>query len=37
VCSSDLAANDLVHPNKAGYIIMEQLAEKAIKKALIEE
>jgi lysophospholipase L1-like esterase len=31
------AANDLVHPNKAGYIIMEQLAEKAIKKALIEE
>ena len=28
------AANDLVHPNKAGYLVMEELAEKAIKKAL---
>ncbi|EDP72775.1 lipolytic enzyme, G-D-S-L family protein [Flavobacteriales bacterium ALC-1] len=28
------AANDLVHPNKAGYLVMEGLAEKAIKKAL---
>ena len=28
------AANDLVHPNKAGYLIMEKLAEQAIKKAL---
>ena len=28
------AANDLVHPNKAGYLVMEKLAEKAIAKAL---
>ena len=28
------AANDLVHPNKAGYLVMEELAEQAIKKAL---
>ena len=28
------AANDLVHPNKAGYLVMEKLAEQAIKKAL---
>ena len=28
------AANDLVHPNKEGYLVMEILAEKAIKKAL---
>ncbi|MFT5250307.1 MAG: lysophospholipase L1-like esterase [bacterium] len=28
------AADDLVHPNKAGYLVMEKLAEKAIKKAL---
>jgi lysophospholipase L1-like esterase len=28
------AANDLVHPNKAGYLVMEELAEKAIMKAL---
>ena len=28
------AANDLVHPNKAGYLVMEKLVEKAIKKAL---
>jgi len=28
------AANDLVHPNKAGYLVMEKLAEKAIEKAL---
>ena len=27
-------ANDLVHPNKAGYLVMEKLAEIAIKKAL---
>ncbi len=27
-------ANDLVHPNKAGYLVMEKLAEKAINKAL---
>ncbi len=26
-------ANDLVHPNLAGYLVMEKLAEKAIKKA----
>ena len=28
------AENDLVHPNKEGYLVMEILAEKAIKKAL---
>ncbi len=28
------AANDLVHPNKAGYLVMEKLAQKAIDKAL---
>ena len=28
------AENDLVHPNKAGYLVMEKLAEQAIKKAL---
>jgi lysophospholipase L1-like esterase len=28
------AADDLVHPNKAGYLMMEKLAEKAINKAL---
>jgi lysophospholipase L1-like esterase len=28
------AANDLVHPNKAGYAVMEKLVEQAIKKAL---
>ena len=28
------AADDLVHPNKAGYLVMEKLAEKAINKAL---
>ena len=28
------AANDLVHPNKAGYLVMEKLVEKAIDKAL---
>ena len=28
------AANDLVHPNKTGYLVMEQLAQKAIDKAL---
>ena len=28
------AANDLVHPNKAGYLVMEKLAEEAIEKAL---
>ena len=28
------AANDLVHPNKAGYLVMEKLAEDAIEKAL---
>ena len=28
------AANDLVHPNINGYLVMEKLAEKAIKKAL---
>ena len=28
------AANDLVHPNKAGYLVMEKLAEEAIDKAL---
>ena len=28
------AADDLVHPNKKGYLVMEQLAEKAIEKAL---
>ena len=28
------AANDLVHPNKDGYLVMEQLVEKAIDKAL---
>ena len=28
------AANDLVHPNKDGYLVMEKLAEIAIKKAL---
>jgi len=28
------AADDLVHPNKAGYLVMEKLAEKAIDKAL---
>ena len=27
-------ANDLVHPNKKGYLVMEKLAEIAIKKAL---
>ena len=27
-------ANDLVHPNKAGYLVMEKLAEIAINKAL---
>ncbi|MGB0879010.1 MAG: SGNH/GDSL hydrolase family protein [Polaribacter sp.] len=27
-------ANDLVHPNKAGYLVMEKLVEKAINKAL---
>jgi lysophospholipase L1-like esterase len=27
------AANDLVHPNKAGYAVMEKLVEQAIKKA----
>ena len=26
-------ANDLVHPNLAGYLVMEKLVEKAIKKA----
>lgn len=31
------AANDLVHPNKNGYLVMEKLAEKSIKKALSEE
>tara|TARA_B100000787_G_scaffold102280_1_gene75642 strand:- start:13592 stop:14296 length:705 start_codon:yes stop_codon:yes gene_type:complete len=30
------AENDLVHPNKAGYLVMERLAEEAIKRALIE-
>jgi lysophospholipase L1-like esterase len=28
------AADDLVHPNKAGYLVMEELVEKAIEKAL---
>ena len=28
------SANDLVHPNKNGYLVMEKLAEIAIKKAL---
>jgi lysophospholipase L1-like esterase len=28
------AVNDLVHPNKAGYLVMEKLAQKAIDKAL---
>ena len=28
------AADDLVHPNKAGYLVMEKLAEKAIETAL---
>ena len=28
------AADDLVHPNKAGYLVMEKLAEKAIEDAL---
>ena len=28
------AANDLVHPNKAGYMVMEKLAEQAINTAL---
>lgn len=28
------AADDLVHPNKAGYLVMEKLAQKAIDKAL---
>ena len=28
------AANDLVHTNKAGYLVMEKLAEEAIEKAL---
>jgi lysophospholipase L1-like esterase len=28
------AADDLVHPNEAGYLVMEELAEKAIEKAL---
>jgi lysophospholipase L1-like esterase len=28
------AANDLVHPNINGYLVMEKLAERAIKKAL---
>jgi len=28
------AANDLVHPNKTGYSIMEKLVEQAIEKAL---
>lgn len=28
------AANDLVHPNKAGYLVMEKLAQKSINKAL---
>lgn len=30
------AANDLVHPNKAGYLVMEKLAQIAIDKALIK-
>ena len=30
------AANDLVHPNKAGYLVMEKLAQKAIDRALIK-
>jgi hypothetical protein len=28
------AADDLVHPNVAGYLVMEKLAEKAIETAL---
>jgi lysophospholipase L1-like esterase len=28
------SANDLVHPNKNGYLVMEKLAEIAINKAL---
>ena len=28
------AADDLVHPNKTGYLVMEKLAEKAIDNAL---
>ncbi|MGH1387211.1 SGNH/GDSL hydrolase family protein [Kordia sp.] len=30
------AANDLVHPNKAGYLVMEKLAQIAIDRALIK-